>query len=322
MPTLRLKLIACAISGALMCAAGAPFADVPAVRRSRPRRSTSTTRSRALAMSLIGGTAHWIGPVLGAILLGTMQQLADGDDLLRDQRARRSACMLVLFVVGAPDGILGLCASRPVQGQACGSSGGPAMSEPLLAGRQRVQALRRLHRARRRQRRDPPRRALRPDRPQRLGQDDADQLHLRRAAQRQRHDRVRRRGDLAAAGLPAHAARHRAQLPDPAAVHEHDGAGEPAGAARVRRPRPAAAAQATDEAMAILDKMGLAAKADTLSSQLSQVELRKLELARAMAARPKLLISDEAMAGLSSSRDRRGPGDAVQAQRARASRSS
>ena len=35
------------------------------------------------------------------------------------------------------------------------------------------------------------------------------------------------------------------------------------------------------------------------SNQLSQVELRKLELARAMAARPRLLISDEAMAGLS-----------------------
>ena len=55
------------------------------------------------------------------------------------------------------------------------------------------------------------------------------------------------------------------------------------------------------EVGAILDKMGLGAKAHALSSQLSQVELRKLELARAMAARPKLLISDEAMAGLSES---------------------
>jgi branched-chain amino acid transport system ATP-binding protein len=53
------------------------------------------------------------------------------------------------------------------------------------------------------------------------------------------------------------------------------------------------------EAMEILKGMGLADKAETLSSQLSQVELRKLELARAMAARPQLLISDEAMAGLS-----------------------
>ena len=55
------------------------------------------------------------------------------------------------------------------------------------------------------------------------------------------------------------------------------------------------------EAQAILKQMGLADKALVLSSQLSQVELRKLELARAMAARPRLLISDEAMAGLSGS---------------------
>jgi branched-chain amino acid transport system ATP-binding protein len=54
------------------------------------------------------------------------------------------------------------------------------------------------------------------------------------------------------------------------------------------------------EAMQILGSMGLADKADTPSNRLTQVELRKLELARAMAARPRLLISDEAMAGLSS----------------------
>jgi branched-chain amino acid transport system ATP-binding protein len=54
------------------------------------------------------------------------------------------------------------------------------------------------------------------------------------------------------------------------------------------------------EAMQILHSMGLAEKADAPSNRLTQVELRKLELARAMAARPRLLISDEAMAGLSS----------------------
>jgi branched-chain amino acid transport system ATP-binding protein len=53
------------------------------------------------------------------------------------------------------------------------------------------------------------------------------------------------------------------------------------------------------KAMEILAGMGLADKAHAAARQLSQVELRKLELARAMAARPKLLISDEAMAGLS-----------------------
>jgi branched-chain amino acid transport system ATP-binding protein len=47
--------------------------------------------------------------------------------------------------------------------------------------------------------------------------------------------------------------------------------------------------------------VGLADKARKLPRDLTQVEMRKLELARAMAADPKLLIADEAMAGLSSS---------------------
>ena len=57
--------------------------------------------------------------------------------------------------------------------------------------------------------------------------------------------------------------------------------------------------EAADEAMTILGQFGLAAKADERSGGLTQVDMRKLELARAIAARPKLLISDEAMAGLS-----------------------
>jgi len=60
-------------------------------------------------------------------------------------------------------------------------------------------------------------------------------------------------------------------------------------------------ADAGKQAMDILRRIGLEDKAGTPSNQLSQVELRKLELARAMAARPRLLISDEAMAGLSGS---------------------
>ena len=56
-----------------------------------------------------------------------------------------------------------------------------------------------------------------------------------------------------------------------------------------------------EEADNIIDTIGLAEKADQLTSGLTQIEMRKLELARAMAAKPKLLICDEAMAGLSSS---------------------
>ena len=54
------------------------------------------------------------------------------------------------------------------------------------------------------------------------------------------------------------------------------------------------------EAVEILRAIGLDAKAHLRPAGLTQIEMRKLELARAMAARPKLLISDEAMAGLSS----------------------
>jgi branched-chain amino acid transport system ATP-binding protein len=59
--------------------------------------------------------------------------------------------------------------------------------------------------------------------------------------------------------------------------------------------------QRRDTVMSVLTRTGLAAKADVSSTKLSQVELRKMELARAMATHPKLLISDEAMAGLSTS---------------------
>ena len=60
-------------------------------------------------------------------------------------------------------------------------------------------------------------------------------------------------------------------------------------------------AERRDTMMSILNQMGLGSKANVSAARLSQVELRKMELARAMATHPKLLISDEAMAGLSSS---------------------
>jgi len=59
-------------------------------------------------------------------------------------------------------------------------------------------------------------------------------------------------------------------------------------------------ADVASEAMDILRLMGLESRAGVTPAQLTQIEMRKLELGRAMAAKPKLLISDEAMAGLSS----------------------
>ena len=57
----------------------------------------------------------------------------------------------------------------------------------------------------------------------------------------------------------------------------------------------------TDEAMEVLEQIGLKPRAHENSAGLTQVDMRKLELARALAAKPRLLVSDEAMAGLSSS---------------------
>ncbi|MDN3564405.1 ABC transporter ATP-binding protein [Paeniroseomonas aquatica] len=59
------------------------------------------------------------------------------------------------------------------------------------------------------------------------------------------------------------------------------------------------APSATARALECLEQVELAGKADCLPKELTQVELRRLELARAIALNPKLLIADEAMAGLS-----------------------
>jgi branched-chain amino acid transport system ATP-binding protein len=60
-------------------------------------------------------------------------------------------------------------------------------------------------------------------------------------------------------------------------------------------------AELHDHCVEILKLVGLEDKAHDSPRDLTQVEMRKLELARAMAAEPKLLIADEAMAGLSQS---------------------
>jgi branched-chain amino acid transport system ATP-binding protein len=65
--------------------------------------------------------------------------------------------------------------------------------------------------------------------------------------------------------------------------------------------RPRSAAEVADRCRELLDLVGLAHRAHDYPGDLTQVDMRKLELARAMASEPKLLIADEAMAGLSHS---------------------
>jgi len=56
-----------------------------------------------------------------------------------------------------------------------------------------------------------------------------------------------------------------------------------------------------DQAMESLELVGLQDRADENSANLTQIDMRRLELARALSAKPSLLLSDETMAGLSSS---------------------
>ena len=105
-PTLKLKLAACAISGALMSAAGAPLAMYQSFVE--PASAFNLTYSvSALAMPIIGGTSHWIGPVLGALLLGTVQQVVTVT-ISSELNVLVVGVLLVVFVVGAPQGIVGL----------------------------------------------------------------------------------------------------------------------------------------------------------------------------------------------------------------------
>jgi len=105
-PTLRLKLFACTVSGALMGAAGAPMPMY--LSFIEPASSFSLNYSvSALAMPMIGGTAHWIGPVIGALLLASIQQIVTVT-ISNEINVLVVGVLLVVFVVAAPDGVLGL----------------------------------------------------------------------------------------------------------------------------------------------------------------------------------------------------------------------
>jgi len=105
-PTLKLKLFACTISGALMGAAGAPMPMYLSFIEPASFFSLNYSVS-ALAMPMIGGAAHWIGPVIGALLLGSIQQIVTVT-ISNEINVLVIGVLLVLFVVFAPDGVLGL----------------------------------------------------------------------------------------------------------------------------------------------------------------------------------------------------------------------
>lgn len=107
-PTLRMKLLACAISGAIIAMAGAPYPTYAS--HVEPTSAFSLTIGlNALAMPLIGGTRSWLGPVIGAVLLASIQQTMTVT-ISSQFNILAVGLLLIAVVVVAPGGLLGLLA--------------------------------------------------------------------------------------------------------------------------------------------------------------------------------------------------------------------
>ncbi|MGC1358005.1 MAG: branched-chain amino acid ABC transporter permease, partial [Xanthobacteraceae bacterium] len=105
-PTLRLKLIATTISGALMGMAGAPLPYY--IGFLQPSSAFGLDYAvNSIAMPLIGGTTSWVGPLIGAVLLGSLQQIATVT-ISSAVNLLIVGFLLVGFVIVAPNGIIGL----------------------------------------------------------------------------------------------------------------------------------------------------------------------------------------------------------------------
>jgi branched-chain amino acid transport system permease protein len=104
--TLRLKLMACAMSGGLLAVAGAPY--IYYASYVDPGTAFSLTLGlNTIAMPLIGGTRSWPGPVIGALLLASVQQAATVT-ISSELNVLVVGVVLIVFVAVAPEGIIGL----------------------------------------------------------------------------------------------------------------------------------------------------------------------------------------------------------------------
>jgi branched-chain amino acid transport system permease protein len=105
-PTLKLKLIATTISGALMGMAGAPFPYY--IGYLQPSSTFGLDYAvNSIAMPLIGGTTSWVGPLIGTILLGSLQQIATVT-ISSAVNLLLVGVILVVFVIVAPNGVIGI----------------------------------------------------------------------------------------------------------------------------------------------------------------------------------------------------------------------
>ena len=105
-PTLKLKLIATTLSGGFMGMAGAPLPYY--VTYLDPTSGFNLNYAvNAIAMPLIGGTSSWVGPVLGAVLVGGLQEVLRVT-ISSAANVLVAGVLMVVFVIAAPQGIVGL----------------------------------------------------------------------------------------------------------------------------------------------------------------------------------------------------------------------
>jgi branched-chain amino acid transport system permease protein len=109
-PTFRLKLLATTLSGFMMGVAGAPFPYYITYLEPYSAMDLLITVN-SLAMPLVGGTAHWLGPVIGSILLGGAQQIITVT-ISSEWNLLIIGIVLIGFVILAPGGIMGLIQGR------------------------------------------------------------------------------------------------------------------------------------------------------------------------------------------------------------------
>ena len=316
MPTLRLKLIATTISGALMGMAGAPFPYY--IGYLQPSSTFGLDYAvNSIAMPLIGGTTSWVGPLIGTILLGSLQQIATVT-ISSAVNLLLVGVILVAFVIVAPNGIIGH-RSHLLAAQAGRFRRPPprrdrrariGASEPAVAMTNLLEvddlgkrfggfvALENI--------------SLNVPAGERLGligpngSGKSTLVNCICGTLQNEQGSVRFDG-RAVDGLAAHQRTRMGlsrsfQLPRPfASLSLLDNIRIPLLYAVASRGAGSSASDIEARCTDLLREVGLDNKARHLPRDLTQVEMRKLELARAMAAEPKLLIADESMAGLTHS---------------------
>lgn len=315
-PTFRFKIVALGISCALAGVAGAIHAMFVSYVTVGETFSVFVPLTVVL-MSVLGGTRHWLGPAVGAtVITGLLYVFTAGDFAVAGRAA--VGLILVVVILFMPDGLMGrfVHAARKRPAAEEGSPASPAVppaappapgrtaipgGEPLLTVRGLVKSFRGL-------------RAvdgvdLVVKRGEILGlvgpngSGKSTMINVISGHYRASAGSVVFAGRGELAGLPAHRVAHAGiartyQIPRPFShltVLENVALPGMFGRARLARP------EAEREARTWLEFTGLAAKADALPEDLNLHQRKFLELARALASRPQLLLLDEVLSGLTPS---------------------